>query len=97
MDENRQYVLETNALRLIRIYYRKPEEGEECQFMSAMEVVLQLKEKRKISSAMQQVNEVTVGQALTALGYYYHTKRVPGKAPFHGYDIVPIFDTQEKK
>ena len=97
VDENRQYVVETNALRLIRIYYRKPEEGEECQFMSAMEVVLQLKEKRKISSAMQQVNEVTVGQALTALGYYYHTKRMPGKAPFHGYDIVPIFDTQEKK
>ena len=97
VDENRQYVLETNALRLIRIYYRKPEDGEECKFMSAMEVVLQLKEKRKISSAMQQVNEVTVGQALTALGYYYHTKRVPGKAPFHGYDIVPIFDTQEKK
>ena len=97
VNENRQYVVETNALRLIRIYYRKPEKGEDCQFMSAMEVVLQLKEKRKISSATQQVNEVTVGQALTALGFYYHTKRIPGKVPSHGYDIVPIFDSQEKK
>lgn len=98
VEENRQYVIETNALRLIRIYYRKPEPGEECKFMSAMEVVLQLKERRKISSAMQQVNEVTVGQALTALGYRYYTKRVEGKAvPIHGYDIVPLFDIQEKK
>lgn len=97
VEENKQYVVESNALRLIRINYRKPEEGEVCQFMSAMDVVLQLKEKRKISSATQQVNEVTVGQALTALGYHYYTKRIPGKAPTHGYDVVPLFDIQEKK
>jgi predicted P-loop ATPase len=97
VDENRQYVIETNALRLIRIYYRKPEEGEECQFMTAMEVVLQLKKERKISSAMQQVNEVTVGQALTALGYKYYTRRFPGKTPYHGYDIVPLYEDQGKK
>ena len=97
VEENKQYVVESNALRLIRINYRKPEEGDVCQFMSAMDVVLQLKEKRKISSATQQVNEVTVGQALTALGYHYYTKRIPGKAPTHGYDVVPLFDIQEKK
>ena len=97
VEENRQYVIETNALRLIRIYYRKPEEGEECQFMTAMEVVLQLKKVKKISSAMQQVNEVTVGQALTALGYKYYIRRFPGKSPYHGYDIVPLYDVQESK
>lgn len=97
VEENRQYVIETNALRLIRIYYRKPEDGEDCEFMSAMEVVLQLKKERKISSAIQQVNEVTVGYALTALGYNYHIKRVPGKGPSHGYDVVPLFDDQDKK
>ena len=97
MEENRQYVIETNALRLIRIYYRKPEEGEECEFMTAMEVVLQLKKEKKISSAMQQVNEVTVGQALTALGYRYYIRRFPGKSPYHGYDIMPLYDVQEKK
>ena len=97
VEENRQYVVETNALRLIRIYYRKPIDGEKCEFMSAMEVVLQLKKERKISSAIQQVNEVTVGYALTALGYNYHIKRVPGKGPSHGYDVVPQFDDQDKK
>ena len=97
VEENRQYVIETNALRLIRIYYRKPIDGEKCEFMSAMEVVLQLKKERKISSAIQQVNEVTVGYALTALGYNYHIKRVPGKGPSHGYDVVPQFDDQDKK
>ena len=97
VEENRQYVIETNALRLIRIYYRKPEEGEDCEFMTAMEVVLQLKKEKKISSAMQQVNEVTVGQALTALGYRYYIRRFPGKSPYHGYDIVPLYDVQQKK
>lgn len=97
VEENRQYVIETNALRLIRIYYRKPKENEDCEFMSAMEVVLQLKKERKISSAIQQVNEVTVGYALTALGYNYHIKRVPGKGPCHGYDVVPLYNIQEKK
>ena len=97
VEENRQYVIETNALRLIRIYYRKPIDGEKCEFMSAMEVVLQLKKERKISSAIQQVNEVTVGYALTTLGYNYHIKRVPGKGPSHGYDVVPQFDNQDKK
>ena len=96
VEENRQYVIETNALRLIRIYYRKPEPNEKCQFMSAMEVVLQLKKEKKISSAMQQVNEVTVGQALTTLGYRYYIKRIDGK-PTHGYDVVPLFNNQEKK
>ena len=97
VEENRQYVIETNALRLIRIYYRKPEEGEDCEFMTAMEVVLQLKKEKKISSAMQQVNEVTVGQALTALGYRYYIRRFPGKSHYHGYDIVPLYDVQQKK
>ena len=97
VNENRQYVLETNALRLIRIHYRKPEEGEECKFMTAMEIVLQLKKEKKISSAIQQVNEVTVGQALTALGYKYYIRRFPGKSPYHGYDVVPLFGTLEKK
>jgi hypothetical protein len=65
--------------------------------MTAMEVVLQLKKVKKISSAMQQVNEVTVGQALTALGYKYYIRRFPGKSPYHGYDIVPLYDVQESK
>lgn len=96
VEENRQYVIETNALRLIRIYYRKPEDGEACQFLSAMEIVIQLKKEKKITSASQQVNEVTVGYALTALGYNYHIKRVPGKGPSHGYDIVPLYGVQQK-
>ena len=96
-SENRQYVIESNALRLIRMHYRQPEPNEDSPFMSAMEIVLQLKEKRKISSATQQVNEVTVGQALTTLGFRYHTKRIEGKkVPIHGYDIVPLFDNLDK-
>ena len=95
IDENRQYVVESNALRLLRLYYRMPENGEKAVFMTPMEIVLQLKEKRKLSSATQQVNEVTVGQALSVLGYRQHSGRGNGGKPRYGYDIIPMFDNKE--
>lgn len=61
VDDNRQYVCESNALRLIKLYYRKPNDGEGCSFMSALDIVNELKQRRKLSSATQKVNEVTVG------------------------------------
>lgn len=87
VDDNRQYVCETNALRLIKLYYRRPNEGEKCQFMSAMDIVNELKERRKLSSAAQQVNEVSVGQALTVLGFRQHSGRNKDGQPRYGYDI----------
>ena len=72
-----------------------PEEAQQRQVLTDMGVVVQLKKERKISSAMQQVNEVTVGQALTALGYKYYIRRFPGKSPYHGYDIVPLFEAKK--
>ena len=92
VDDNRQYVCESNALRLIKLYYRRPNEGEKCQFMSAMDIVNELKERRKLSSAAQQVNEVSVGQALTVLGFRQHSGRNKDGQPRYGYDIVSMYD-----
>ena len=92
VDDNRQYVCESNALRLIKLYYRKPNEGENCGFMTAMDVVNELKQRRKLSSAAQQVNEVTVGQALTVLGFHQHSGRNKDGEPRYGYDIVSMYD-----
>lgn len=92
VEDNRQYVCETNALRLIKLYYRKPNEGEDCAFMSALDIVNELKQRRKLSSAAQQVSEVTVGQALTVLDFYHHCVRDKDGKPRWGYDVISLFD-----
>ena len=92
VDENRQYVCESNALRLLKLHYRKPEVGERGQFMTARDIVDQLKERRKLSSVTQQVNEVTVGLALSVLDFKPRSARDKNGEPRYGYDIVPLFD-----
>lgn len=92
VDENRQYVCESNALRLLKLHYRKPEVGERAQFMTARDIVDQLKERRKLSSVTQQVNEVTVGLALSVLDFKPRSARDKNGEPRYGYDIVPLFD-----
>lgn len=96
VEENRQYVVESNALRLIRLFYRMPQDCEESSFMSAMEIVHQLKEKRKVSSAQQEINEVTVGMALSVLGFKSRSCRNKDGQPRYGYDIIPMFDKPEQ-
>ena len=95
--ENRQYVEESNALRLLRLYYREPEGDEKGTFMTAKKIVEQLKDKRKLSSASQHVNEVTVGQALVLLGFKQRPSRDDEGNPRWGYWIVPNFDPPTKQ
>ncbi|WP_197020346.1 VapE domain-containing protein [Prevotella sp. P6B1] len=92
VNENRQYVCESNALRLLKLHYRKPRENEKGVFMTAKDIVEQLKERRKLSSVTQQVTEVTVGQALSILNFTPHSSRNKNGDPRYGYDIIPMFD-----
>lgn len=92
IEENRQYVEESNALRLLRLYYRKPEGDEKGVFMTPKKIVEQLKDKRKLSSAAQHVNEVTVGQALVLMGLQQRPSRDDEGKPRYGYFVVPNFD-----
>ena len=71
---------------------RKPEVGEKGEFMTAKNIVDQLKERRKLSSVTQQVNEVTVGLALSVLDFKPRSARDKNGTPRYGYDIVPLFD-----
>jgi len=89
--ENLQYVEVTNAMRLMKLYYRQPKDGDTPQFMTAGDIVFQLKRERKITSALQRIDEVSVGQALTALGYRRYGKRLD-RGVRYGYDVVPLFD-----
>lgn len=94
--ENRQYVVESNALRLLRLYYKMPEATGEGVFMTASMIVEELKNKRKLSSQAQQVNEVTVGQALVTMGFKSVSKRTAEGKPRYGYYVIPMFDIPAK-
>ncbi len=96
IEENRQYVKESNALRLLRLYYKLPEASEEGVFMTARKIVEELKDKRKLSSQAQQVNEVTVGQALVTMGFKSVSKRDSEGKPCYGYYVIPSYDTTVK-
>jgi predicted P-loop ATPase len=91
--ENRQYVEESNALRLLRLYYKLPGAEEKGTFMTAKKIVEELKDKRKLSSQTQKVNEVTVGQALVTMGFKSVSQRDADGKPCYGYYVIPCFDT----
>ncbi len=62
-------------------------------------IVEELKDKRKLSSQAQQVNEVTVGQALVTMGFKPVSQRTEDGKPRYGYFVVPSYDnaiTSEK-
>ena len=92
-SENLQYIETTNAMRLMKLYYHRPEGNDKPVFMTAGDIMMQLKEKRKITSSLQRIDEVSIGQALTALGYKRRVQRVADKGPRWGYDVVPMFDS----
>ena len=92
-SENLQYIETTNAMRLMKLYYRRPEGNDRPVFMTAGDIMMQLKEKRKITSSLQRIDEVSIGQALTALGYKRRVQRVADKGPRWGYDVGPMFDS----
>jgi hypothetical protein len=76
----------------MKLHYRKREVGTKGELMTAKNIVDQLKERRKLSSVTQQVNEVTVRLALSVLDFKPRSARDKNGTPRYGYDIVPMFD-----
>lgn len=92
--ENLKYVATTNAMRLMKLWFRQPQEGDtdaDIRFMTAADIVLLLQHERKITSVLQRVDEVSVGRALMTLGYRRYGRRLPDVGVRYGYDVVPLF------
>lgn len=89
-EYNKRYIIETNAYRLVKEFYRQPEQGEECRFMMPMQIVREMREKHLIKNNITKVDEITVGQALSLLGFNRHIKKVDDK-PRYGYDVIQMF------
>ena len=89
-DNNKRYIIETNAYRLIKEHYRQPEVNEEPVFMMPIQIVRALREAKLIKSGWTKIDEVTIGQALTLQGYNRHGKKINNSTRY-GYDVIPLF------
>ena len=90
-EYNSRYVIETTAFKLIKEWYRKPLEEEDAQFRMPMDILRDLKTARKISSSMNRIDDITVGQALRALGYERIGKKIPGMGTRYGYKVMQLY------
>lgn len=89
-DINGAYVVSTNAMRIIRYHYRLPEQNDQIRLMTSMDILRELKEKKLIPSNMTGVDEVSIGKAMTQLGFTRRSKRVDGKLPRYYYEVPNI-------
>lgn len=88
---NAKYLLETPATKLIKEYYRLPEDNEESVHKQPIEILQDLRRARKINSSMTNVSDVTLGMALRSLGFEHKMKKI-NNAPRYGYQVIPLFE-----
>ena len=84
---NKKYVISTNAMKLIQMYYCGPEVALGTRLMSSTDLLLELKHDKRIPSHMTNVDAVSIGQALSTLGYTRKMIRVPEVGPRYMYNI----------
>jgi len=61
-------------------------------FRQPQEILIELRQRRKITTAMSDVSDVTIGLALKALGFTREMKKVNKILPRYGYNVVQLFE-----
>lgn len=89
---NANYIIETTAFKLIKEYYRVPELDEETVFKLPMDILQDLRKARKLTNAMTNVSDVTIGMALKSLGFIRHGKRINKLQTRYGYNVIQLFE-----
>lgn len=84
-DVNKKYIISTNAMRLVRMYYQVPNKDDKWRYMTSRDVLLELKNKKRIPSNMSNVDEISIGQALSSLGFTRKVVRIPDVGPRYCY------------
>jgi len=90
---NMRYMVETNAKKLIRENYRKPELDDTEDVViwkQPIELLQELRTARKITSNHSNVSEVTIGFALKSLGYERTAIRKGNEGARYGYKVVKV-------
>ncbi|HEY6913206.1 MAG TPA: VapE domain-containing protein [Paludibacter sp.] len=94
-EYNTRYLVETHAYRLIKENYRVPtaeDDPEKIAFKQPQEMLMELRSRRKITTAMSDVSDVTIGLALKALGFTREMKKVNKILPRYGYNVISLFE-----
>ena len=94
-EYNTRYLIETHAYRLVKENYRIPtadDDPEKIVFRQPQEILIELRQRRKITTAMSDVSDVTIGLALKALGFTREMKKVNKILPRYGYNVVQLFE-----
>lgn len=89
-EYNSRFIVQTSSFKLVKEWYRLPEEGEEPQFKMPVDILRDLRAARKINSSMNTVSDVNIGIALKQLGYSRYGKWSNGKSRY-GYDVIQLF------
>lgn len=87
IKSNKKYVISTNAMKLIQMYYHAPNDLVEMELKSSTDILMELKRDRRIPSHMTNVDAVSIGQALGTLGYTRKMVRRPDIGPRYVYYI----------
>lgn len=72
-------------MRLVRMYYQLPTKNDKIRYMSSRDVLIELKNMKRIPSNMTNVDEVSIGQALSSLGFTRKVVRIPDVGPRYCY------------
>ncbi|KAA6321506.1 hypothetical protein EZS27_028851 [termite gut metagenome] len=97
-EYNLRYVIETSVDKLIKTWYRKPEEGEEGIFCQSEDVMHDLVRARKIPRDMGSISAKKIGTTLKNQGYKNKSKRgvyKGKKGTRYGYLVIPLYDVQK--
>lgn len=84
-ETNKKYIITTNAMRLVRMYYQLPTKDDKVRYMSSRDVLLELKKMKRIPSNMSNVDEISIGQALSSMGFTRKVVRIPDIGPRYCY------------
>lgn len=86
-DNNLKYIIATNAMKLIRMYYQLPTSKDKVRYKSSLDILLELKKDKRIPSNMTGVDEVSIGKALSQAGFKRTIKRIPEVGPRYCYEL----------
>lgn len=85
VNNNKKYIITTNAMRLIRMYYVVPTAKDKVRYVTSRDLLLEMKKMKRIPSNMSNVDEITLGQALSSAGFKRVIKRLEGIGPRYCY------------
>jgi predicted P-loop ATPase len=91
-EYNSRFLVQTTSFKLIKEFYRVPEEGEEhlAVFKQPVDILRDLRNARKINSSMNTVSDVNIGIALKQLGFNRFGKKLPSGTRY-GYNVLQLY------